>query len=205
MKTRIIRTVQLHQSILRKVIEGLSPVTGPIIFIEERKPLMFQEDEFDWDTFFSKCTEYRQSNEFSKDDFLIVLTELKNDAIWFSAFSETGERTIFIHASDWETYLYSEPEFPIAYEVVANVLQSLMYIKLGKQFSKYVHEEPIGCFNDMCRWKPDITFKLRTGDLCNDCLTILLSIIQKDIIEQSIGIFESLRKKMLFRDRKSVV
>ncbi len=198
MKTRIIRTVQLHQSILRKVIEGLSPVTGPIIFIEERKPLMFQEDEFDWDTFFSKCTEYRQSNEFSKDDFLIVLTELRNDANWFSAFSETGERTIFIHASDWETYLYSEPEFPIAYEVVANVLQSLMYIKLGKQFSKYVHEEPIGCFNDMCRWKPDITFKLRTGDLCNDCLTILLSIIQKDIIEQSIGIFESLRKKMLF-------
>ncbi|MBK7438636.1 MAG: hypothetical protein IPI77_18230 [Saprospiraceae bacterium] len=98
MKTRIIRTVQLHQSILRKVIEGLSPVTGPIIFIEERKPLMFQEDEFDWDTFFRKCTEYRQANEFSKDDFLIVLTELKNDANWFSAFSETvKEQFLFTH------------------------------------------------------------------------------------------------------------
>lgn len=73
-----------------------------------------------------------------------------------------GERTIFIHASEWENYIYSEPQFPIAYEIVANVLQSLLFAKLGEDIFKYVHQEQICCMNDMCSWKPDITFKLRT-------------------------------------------
>lgn len=198
MKIRITRTVKLHQSILKKVVAELIPINGPMNFIEERTPLMFQVDEFEWDSFFGKCSEYRQLNQFNENDFLIVLTELTNNANWFSSFSMTGERTIFIHASDWENYIYSEPEFPIAYEVIANILQSLSFIKLGNDLFKYVHGDPIGCINDMCGWKPDITFKLRTGDICLDCLTVFSTIIQKEIIEQSISIFESLRKRMLF-------
>lgn len=198
MKIRITRTLKLHQTILKKVVAELLPINGTMTFIEERNPLMFQEDEFEWDTFFDKCSEYRLLNKFIENDFLIVLTELRNNANWFSSFSMTGERTIFIHASDWENYIYAEPEFPIAYEVVANVLQSLLFKKLGDDVFKYVHGDPIGCINDMCGWKPDITFKLRTGDICPDCLSVFSTIIQKDIIEHSISIFESLRKRMLF-------
>jgi hypothetical protein len=198
MKIRITRTVKLHQNILKKVVAELLPINGPLTFIEERTPLMFQVEEFEWDSFFGNCSEYRLSNQFNENDFLIVLTELTNNANWFSSFSMTGERTIFIHASDWENYIYSEPEFPIAYEVVANVLQSLSFNKLGDDIFKYIHGDPIGCINDLCGWKPDITFKLRTGDICPDCLTIFSTIIQKEIIEQSISIFESLRKRLLF-------
>jgi hypothetical protein len=198
MNIRITRTVKLHQNILKRVIAELLPINGPMTFIEERTPLFFQVDKFEWDTFFEKCTEYRQSNQFNENDFLIVLTELRNNANWFSSFSMTGERTIFIHASDWENYIYSEPEFPIAYEVVANVLQSESFKKIGNDVFKYVHEDPIGCINDMCGWKPDITLKLRTGDICPDCLSVFSTIIQKEIIEQSVSIFESLRKRMLF-------
>ncbi len=198
MKIRITRTINLDQNILKKVVNELMPFDEPMYFIEERTPLMFQIEEFEWETFFEKCSEYRLSNQFNENDFLIVLTELKNKANWFSSFSMKGERTIFIHASDWENYIYAEPEYPVAYEVVANILQSLLYKKVGGDFFKYVHNTPIGCLNDMCGWKPDITFRLRTGDICSDCLSVLTVNIQKDIIEQSISIFESLRKRMLF-------
>ena len=198
MKIRITRTVKLHQNILKKVVAELLLINGSMTFIEERVPIMFEEDDFEWNNFFNICAKYRESNQFDENDFLVVLTELRNDANWFSAFSQTGERTVFIHASDWENYIYSEPEFPIAYEVVTNVMQSLSYKELNKDFYKYVHVEPIGCINDMCGWKPDITFKLRTGDICPECLTLFSSIIQKDIIEQSVTIFESTRKRMLF-------
>lgn len=198
MKIRITRTLNLNKNILRKVAAELIQINGPMIFIEERTPLMFQVDNFDWASFFDKCSEYRISNQFNENDFLIVLTELRNNLNWFSSFSKKGERTIFIHASDWENYIYSEPELPVAYEVVANVLQSLVYNKLPNEFDKYIHMDPIGCVNDMCGWKPDITFKLRTGDICLDCLSIISTIIQKEIIEQAISIFESLRKRMLF-------
>lgn len=198
MKIRITRTVKLEQNILKKVVAELLPTNGPMTFIEERTPLMFQVDNFDWDYFFGKCSEYRVSNQFNENDFLIVLTELRNNTNWFSGFSMQGERTVFIHALDWENYIYSEPEFPVAYEVVTNVLQSLSFNKIGKDIFQYFHRDPIGCMNDMCGWKPDITFKLRAGDICPDCLSVFSTTIQKEIIEQSISIFESLRKRMLF-------
>ena len=198
MNVRITRTVKLPQSNLKKVLAKLIPINGPITFIEEKIPLMFEKDDFKWNSFFEDCSEYRKKNNYAETDFLVVLTELRNESNWFSGFSLDGERNIFIHASEWENYIYSEPQFPIAYEIVANVLQSLSFAKLGEDIFKYVHREPIGCMNDMCSWKPDITFKLRTSDICAECLNVLTTIIQNDILEQSISIIESLRKKMLF-------
>ena len=198
MKIRITRTVKLHQDILKRTIGELLPISGPMIFIEEKNPIMFETDGYDWDDFFNACEKYRISNNFEDNEFLIVLTELKNDINWFSGFELSGERNIFIHASDWENYIYSEPEFPIAYEVIANILQSISYKNVGKvDFNNYIHGDPIGCVNDMCGWKIDITFKLRTGDICPDCLSLFSRFVEKDVITQTIDIFESLRKKML--------
>lgn len=198
MKVRVTRTVRLNQSRLKKVMTVLLPVNGPMVFVEERRPLMFEADLFEWGHFFDACSGYRQENMFDEQDFLVVLTELRNASNWFSGFSMEGARTVFVHASDWENYIYAESEYPIAYEIVANILQTLSYAKLGEDLFKYVHSEPIGCMNDMCGWKPDITFKLRTGDICQDCLAIIESIVGKGMIENAVALFEYLRKEMLF-------
>jgi hypothetical protein len=197
MKIRITRTVKLHQDILKRTIGELLPISGPMVFTEEKNPIMFETDRYNWDDFFDACEKYRISNNFEDNEFLIVLTELKNDRNWFSGFAESGERNIFIHSSDWENYIYSEPEFPIAYEVLANILQSISYKNIGEDFNNYIHGDPIGCVNDMCGWKIDITFKLRTGDICPDCLSLFSRFVEKSLITQTIEIFESLRKKML--------
>ena len=148
----------------------LFPFIGPMQFIEEKVPLLFECENFEWENFFISCTDYRNENNFKEDDYLVVLTELKNNANWFSSFSFKGERTIFIHGTEWDNYIYCEPHYPIAFEVVANVLQSYSFIKHGDEIMNFFHQEPIGCINDMCSWKVDISFKLRTADICSACL-----------------------------------
>jgi hypothetical protein len=198
MKIRVTRTQNLSSDIHKKVIKELSQHKGPLIFSRENSPLIFDNENYDWGVFFRRCIEYRLKNDFSDEDFLVVLTELKNSNNWFSGISLNGDRTFFVHCLDWENYIYSEPEYPISYEVVANTLRSLIFKEKGISFFDYVHKEPIGCTNDLCGWKPDITFKLRTGDICTDCLSIYSSIIEKDVIDQTVNIFEFLRKKMVF-------
>lgn len=197
MKVRITRTENLNVSVLKNTFNLLLPFDGIMQFSEEKNPLLFHKDEFDWDEFFISCTEYRKKNNFVDNEFLVVLTELNNNRNWFSAFSLSGERTIFICASDWENYIYCEPEYPIAYHVVSNIFNCLAFKKLGFEILSHVHEITIGCMSDLCEWKSDITFKLRTGDICQDCLNLMLEITNEDHIKQAINIFESLRIKML--------
>jgi len=173
-------------------------IPGPLQFQEERSPLMFSDEAFDWDMFFQKCNEYRSTHQFLEEEWLIVITESKNIENWFSAFSPEGERTIFIQATEWDSYIYAEPEYPIAYEVIANIFQSLLSKNIGEDLYNYAHNTPLGCMNDMCGWKPDISFKLRTGDICGDCLSILKEVCSNEVLSQGIMIFEILRKKMLF-------
>lgn len=198
MKIRLTRTVRLHTSVLKKTLETLLPHTGQMEFIEDPEPLFFQNDNFRWDEFFISCTEYRNAHNFEEEDFLVVLTELNNESNWFSSFSLEKEKTIFIRATDWENYIYCEPIFPIAYEVIANVLQSISFAKYGQELMNYFHHEPVGCMNDMCNLKLDISYKLRTADICPTCLKMLSDMLDEQYLNQAIDIFEALRKQMVF-------
>jgi len=73
-----------------------------------------------------------------------------------------------------------------------------MFEKIEDGF-QYFHNPAIGCINDMCSWKPDITIKLRTADICPLCMIRLQErCANENIIKQSIAILESIRKKTLF-------
>jgi len=53
--------------------------------------------------------------------------------------------------------------------------------------------------SDLCLWKPDISYKLRTADVCEDCLTRLQERgASPTLIIQALKAFEALRKHMLF-------
>lgn len=132
-------------------------------------------------------------------DFLVLLTSKPNENNWFSSTNfDDGTRDIFVHTADWENYTECSSESVIAFQVVENILQALMF-EGNDDESKYFHDPAIGCINDMCSWKPDITFKLRTADICADCLDKISSQgIEEDLVRQSIELFEHLRKRMLF-------
>jgi hypothetical protein len=61
-----------------------------------------------------------------------------------------------------------------------------------------VHTVPIGCVNDLCLEKKSIILKLRTADVCIDCMDKLRDKLSVAEIQQALKIMESLRVKMLF-------
>jgi hypothetical protein len=150
-----------------------------------------------WTTIFDKCNSYRLNNNIPSNEFVILLTEVSNTNNWFASLDEKMPFNGFIHTADWNHFIKCQDSFPIAFEVIALVLQKHMFNDYNEARSS-VHLDPIGCVNDMCLEKKDIKLKLRTADICPDCMNKLKGKLSFAEINQALNIMESLRVKMLF-------
>jgi hypothetical protein len=150
-----------------------------------------------WTTIFKKCTVYRKKNKIPDNEFVILLTEVSNTNNWFASLDEKMPFNGFIHTSDWNHFIKCQDSFPIAYEVIALVLQKHMFNDYNEVRSS-LHVKPIGCLNDLCLEKKDIILKLRTADVCQDCMNKLKDKLSIAELQHALNIMESLRVKMLF-------
>ncbi len=160
----------------------------------------FSRKASNWSAIFDKCNLYRLSKSIGNDEFVLLLTEMSNDKNWFASLDEKMPHNGFIHTADWNHYLKCNDAFPIAYEVIALILQKHMFDDYNELRSA-VHLDPIGCLNDMCLEKKDIKLKMRTADICADCMEKLKDKLSFSVITQALNILESLRVKMLFSQR----
>jgi hypothetical protein len=150
-----------------------------------------------WTTIFDKCNTYRLYNNIPNNEFVILLTEVSNTNNWFASLDEKMPFNGFIHTADWNHFIKCQDSFPIAFEVIALVLQKHMFNDYNEARSS-VHLDPIGCVNDMCLEKKDIKLKLRTADICPNCMNKLKGKLTFAEINQALNTMESLRVKMLF-------
>jgi hypothetical protein len=150
-----------------------------------------------WTTIFKKCTAYRKKNRIPDNEFVILLTEVSNTNNWFASLDEKMPFNGFIHTSDWNHFIKCQDSFPITYEVIALVLQKHMFNDYNEVRSS-LHVKPIGCLNDLCLEKKDIILKLRTADVCQDCMNKLKDKLSIAELQHALNIMESLRVKMLF-------
>ncbi len=157
----------------------------------------FSRKASNWKTIFDKCNHYRQRKQIGDNEFVLLLTEMSNDKNWFASLDEKMPYNGFIHTSDWNHFIKCDDSFPIAYEVIALILQKHMFNDYN-ELRTSVHMDPIGCLNDMCLAKKDIKLKMRTADVCGDCMEKLKGKLSFAEINQALNILESLRIKMLF-------
>lgn len=148
----------------------------------------------------NSCIDFRQKNDLGDDEFVILLTEKANNLNWFSYGDKN--RNVFIHTSEWEFYLDCNRSFPIAYQVVSNILQVLLF-KDMTDLREHIHmDESRGCVNDFCLNKKDIRLKMKTADICEDCQSLILErSFPYPIFAQVTNIFEGLRKKLISVER----
>ena len=126
-----------------------------------------------------------------------MLTDIADENNWFSALNPKHLRNGFIHTDDWEFYVHCNPVYPIAYLAASIVLQTHFYS--DKDFLKDGHHHlPLGCINDFCEQKREILLKLRTADICHDCMKILKEKEHPLVIHQMLDIFEGVRTRILF-------
>lgn len=157
----------------------------------------FERDTISWNGLFKKTSEYRKSKNIPNDEFVILLTDIANKQNWFAALDEKMPYNGFIHTADWDFYIDCSPAFPIAYEVIALALQKHMFDGLYDLRTR-VHESPIGCVNDMCIHKREIILKLRTGDVCKDCIEKAEGKMSLHEMHHALQLLSLLRENMLF-------
>ena len=150
-----------------------------------------------WDTFFNKCNKYRLSRSIPQEEMVLLLTNISNTHNWFASLDEMQPNNGFIHTADWEMFLSCPKQFPIAYEVVALLLHKYTF-DTDKPLIEQLHSRAIGCVSDFCREKKDIILKMRTADVCGECMTKLKSRMPMQDIIHALNIMDSLRLKMLY-------
>lgn len=202
MKVHLIKTPEYDITNYWEAYEVLASPAGPLNF--DARAYEFNTAQFpflknkrlSWEELLALCAFYRKTFSIPSQDFIILLTNLKNDLNFFSYYDEY--RNAFVQTSGWEQIINAPHKFPVAYQVVANILRILMKMPPGLP-NPWFHTHTIGCMNDLCANKKEIIIKLRTGDICSECLCKMKEAqVDDEIIDHAIGLFETIRKQLLF-------
>jgi len=125
-------------------------------------------DNLSFEELFALCKTVRLFGKIPDDDFVVLVTSIKNTEDWFSAFDS---KNIFIHGVDWEYYTKRDDKYGIAYQVVENIFQTLIELNIDDRKSDpNIHDPSVGCINDYCGEKFDVMLKFRTADICRSCI-----------------------------------
>lgn len=158
-----------------------------------------------WKDLFEECNTFRDEHHIQADDHVILLTPEFNESNWFGGADENANN-YFIHTVGWNFYLggSASPQFPMAYECAVWILRRKMFNSLHD--AKYFfHYQARGCMMDFCENKMDITIKLRTADICRDCLNLLIERnVDRTLIKQTMRIMDSIRSFTTFRQRYDI-
>ena len=114
--------------------------------------------------------------------------------IQFNWFSRTldDENICFITIKDWEYLSHLPISAYISYEIAENLAEMLL--------DRFIaHKKTRGCMFDMVRIKPHISFKIRTADICPECLELLQSKLQPQWVNALITMLEDVRRVALGR------
>ena len=150
-----------------------------------------------WRDIFYEVNQYRRRFEISADELTILLTPIANKKNWFALLDQDMPYNGFIHTDDWEFFIPCDPAFPIAFEVMALILQKHIFRDYS-EIERLTHERAIGCVSDLCMKKSDIILKMRTADICPECMKRVESHLSMPEIHHALAIMESLRVKMLY-------
>ncbi|GAA4318716.1 hypothetical protein [Flaviaesturariibacter amylovorans] len=150
-----------------------------------------------WKELFRSAAAYRRKQRVPPTDLVLLLTPVANELNWFCALDPANPNNGFIHTDEWEHYVHCSGTFPVVYHVVALALQRALFGSI-EALQDGLHRVPLGCVNDFCRHKPEVILKLRTADVCLDCMDDLRGRLDAPVLEQLLNILEGVRTRMLF-------
>jgi hypothetical protein len=158
-----------------------------------------------WDDIFERCLTFRKANDTSEFEFVILLTDKGNEFNWFAAPDPKGGRNGFVQTSGLGFYLPGFSRASIVYLITTHLLRHYMFSDI-REMSEGVHQKSVGCMNDFCENKAELILKIRTADLCSDCVKQLENKkVDPLLANQVFEIMEAMRSEILFRDRYSLL
>jgi len=166
----------------------------------------FQKSYYTWEQFFKSIELCKLEENIDSNDFVFLLTNQYNEKNWF-AFLGPSLRTGFIHTDDWPWFFGEDTDirYPIAYEVASWIVRGLMY-QNQKEVVTGFHKQTVGCFNDFCKKKNEITIKMRTADVCEECMKQLKDRdVPPHYLNQLFSVMDGIRSNLMFRKRSRII
>jgi len=230
MKIHLIRSEEISLTRFKTILEIIQKFQGPIQFKALKEDLAedsekgsdFENQEettnevsiagesikpikrlrsLSWDEIFAQCESFRSIHKIKMDEVVLLLTDHPNHPNYFSTWDPTGKLNYFVQTSLWELFIDADSCYPIVYELASAALY-MASCDDPDEMERVSHDELRGCAFDYCRKKEQIQFKLRTADICHECLQrIIGKNIDQGIIDQVFKIYEGVRNQMLFRER----
>jgi hypothetical protein len=184
-----------HNELLNSAFDKLVEFKGQFKFVlnTENNYNILDKSFKSFESLFEICDNFRDNKKIEKTDVAILISPLSYRG-YFSSF-EHNSRNIFICTENWQLFSNAEKPLLIAHQVVENILQCLAGFKV-----KNAHNPSIGCINDMCNNKLDITLKLRTADICPECIQLFLPKVTNAMLFESMKFLEVLRKDFLLQN-----
>jgi hypothetical protein len=193
-------------------------ISAPELMMDASRLDFPEVNAYPWQKFFDLIKKYRKKKgaviqhekiasqslnplSISKDDHVFILTYQANVEKWFVGSEMHNGRNHFIHLLYWNHYILSEPVYPVAYHVMSTILKNQTFGDISG-YLPLTHQSPKGCMMDMCWNKTDVILKLRTADICPDCMKAFVNhAVNRNVLRQALQIFDHVRVQVLFRER----
>ena len=213
MNVHITCTLEFSERKLDEIVTLLSSIPGEIKFSKGKRltPSQFKrinaklEDinsisGLTFEEYFDLVQGYRETLVISDNDFVILISSIRNTRNWFSAFNN---RNIFVHGVEWDLFSNVDSKYGIAHQCVENMFQSLISLDITDTYTNpYIHRTPIVCINDYCGFKPDIIKKLQSANICNSCYERSIKMgVSTFIMAHIVAILEEIRKEFVVSRR----
>ena len=219
MNVHIIRDEHCPLAVYQNVFDKLSKSAGLIRFVKSKDDALIQDDTDDmfdekerkpinkyhflsFSQLYDICENYRKKHNIDTNDHVFLLSGANNYQNWFSNMDHE-RNNYFVQVTEWELFFGAELEvsFILCYQVMAWLLKRKLFSS-ETEVMDAVHKKAKGCMMDFCENKRDITLKIRTADLCPDCLnTIKSKDVPLNFLNQVFSLWEEIRKNIAFRER----
>jgi hypothetical protein len=150
-----------------------------------------------WADTFAAIREVREVERVPAESFVYLLTKTANEHNWFATEDPENMRNGFGHLGDF-TWTTSAPNSAIVSHYLLKGIFNTLVQDAGIEWLTLWHQKPRGCFFDFCEVKEDLSFKLRTADICGDCLSVFQSIgVPDSLLAQTVTIMETTRRQAI--------
>jgi hypothetical protein len=192
-----------EQTVPQAVVDQLAQIfelhPGPIKLRIERKPVEIpkngsEPETLAWKDVFTAMSDLATKHSVPDEHSLCLLTATPNEDNWFAVNDPDHPGRFFIHVDDYSWVTCAPPQHVTAHYVMKCLFNTLlMHNQINLEDLR--HYQPEGCFNDFCRRKSDLNFKLRTADICGDCLEVYRSAgLSDSLFSQVCNIMEETRR-----------
>ena len=169
---------------------------GPVTVTAVRRPVelsLTAEGVLKWSTAFAKLDELRAEHNGAAGLFLMLITKSPNEDNWYAVQDQSNMRNGFGHVDDFR-WVTSAPNSVITAHYILKGIFNALITDVGIPWMLLCHDEPRGCFFDFCALKEQLNLKLRTADICGDCMQIFREIgIPDALLQQTVMIMEACR------------